>query len=79
MLMMRSNASKDSSCGFQASSEINFLISARKSLSISGQQLNFKKNRIFKCMHEVLNIKTLQDFSSNRIFKYMHEVLNIAK
>ena len=37
VLMMRSKASKNSSRGFQASSEINFLLSARKSLSTSSQ------------------------------------------
>jgi len=37
VLMMRSKASKDSSRGFQVSSEINFLISVRKILPTSGQ------------------------------------------
>ena len=37
VLMMRSKASKDSSRSFQTSSEISFLISARKSLLTSGQ------------------------------------------
>ena len=38
--MMRSKTSKDSSRGFQVSSEINFLISVRKALSISGQTID---------------------------------------
>jgi len=37
--MMRSKASKDSSRGFQVSSEINFLISVRKAHPTSGQTL----------------------------------------
>ena len=37
MLIIQSKASKDSSRGFQVSSEINFLISARKTLPTSGQ------------------------------------------
>ena len=35
--MIRSKASKDSSRGFQVSSEISFLISVRKTLPTSGQ------------------------------------------
>ena len=38
--MIRSKTLKDSSRGFQASSEISFLISVRKTLPISGQTLN---------------------------------------
>ena len=39
VLMMRSKASKDSSRGFQESSEISFLISAQNALPTSGQTL----------------------------------------
>ena len=47
--MMRLKASKDSSHGFQVSSEINFLISIHKDLSTSGQTItvtskNFELN-----------------------------------
>ena len=38
--MMRSKASKDSSRGFQVSSEISFLISIRKALPTSGQTID---------------------------------------
>ena len=38
--MMRSKASKDLSRGFQASSEISFLISAWKALPTSGQTID---------------------------------------
>ena len=38
--MMRSKASKDSSRGFQVSSEISFLISTRKALSTSDQTID---------------------------------------
>ena len=38
--MMRSNASKDSSRGFQASSEISFLISTQKALPTSDQTID---------------------------------------
>jgi len=38
--MMRSKASKDSSRGFQVSSEISFLISVRKALPTSGQTVD---------------------------------------
>ena len=38
--MMRSKASKDSSRGFQVSSEISFLISVRKTLPTSGQTVD---------------------------------------
>ena len=38
--MMRSKASKDSSRGFQASSDINFLINARKALPTSSQTID---------------------------------------
>ena len=41
VLMMRSKASKDSSRGFQVSSEISFLISVRKTLPTSGQTLTW--------------------------------------
>jgi len=40
VLMMRSKASKDSSRGFQVSSEISFLISVRKTLPTSGQTID---------------------------------------
>ena len=40
VLMMQLKASKDSSRSFQTSSEINFLINARKSLPTSGQIFN---------------------------------------
>ena len=40
VLMTRSNASKDSSRGFQVSSEISFSISARKILPTSGQTID---------------------------------------
>ena len=39
VLMTRSKASKDSSRGFQVSSEISFLISARKAIPTSGQTI----------------------------------------
>ena len=45
--MMRSKASKDSSRGFQASSEINFLISVRKTLPTFGQSLDLTSNFFF--------------------------------
>ena len=38
--MMQSKASKDLSRGFQTSSEINFLISARKALPTSSQTID---------------------------------------
>ena len=38
--MMQSKASKDSSRGFQVSSEISFLISVRKTLPTSGQTVD---------------------------------------
>ena len=46
VLMMRSKASKDSSRGFQVSSEISFLISVRKTLPTSDQTVDVttKKN-----------------------------------
>jgi len=40
VLMMQSKASKDSSRSFQASSEISYLISARKTLPTSGQTID---------------------------------------
>ena len=40
VLMMRLKASKNSSRGFQVSSEINFLISVRKTLPTSGQTVD---------------------------------------
>jgi len=40
VLMTRSKASKDSSRGFQMSSEISFVISIRKTLSTSGQTVD---------------------------------------
>ena len=43
VLMMWSKASKDSSRGFQVSSEINFLISVRKAFPTSGQTLTWHK------------------------------------
>ena len=59
--MMRSKASKDSSRGFQVSSEISFLISVRKTLPTSGQTLNIDvttKNfhLPFEHMYEALNV-----------------------
>jgi len=40
VVMMRSKVSKDSSRGFQASSEISFLISTRKALPTSDQTID---------------------------------------
>ena len=49
VLIMRSNASKDSSHSFQVSSEISFLITVRKTLPISGQTVDLtSKNFHFR-------------------------------
>jgi len=45
--MMRSNASKDSSRGFQVSSEISFLISVRKVLQTSGETVDVTPNKFW--------------------------------
>ena len=45
--MMRSNASKDSSRGFQVSSKISFLISVRKILLTSGQTVDLTSKIFF--------------------------------
>ena len=50
MLMMRSNGSKDSSRGFQGSSEISFLISVRKALPTSGQTVDVTPKIFFVCL-----------------------------
>ena len=48
VVMMRSNASTDSSRGFQVSSEISFLISIRKVFPTSGQKIDVTfKPKIF--------------------------------
>ena len=46
VLIMRSKASKDSSRGFQANSEISFLISVRKILPTSCQTVDLTKKKL---------------------------------
>ena len=53
--MMRSNTSKDSSRGFQVSSEISFLISARKTLPISGQTIDVTSKKFLLGTKRPLN------------------------
>ena len=55
VLIMRSKSSKDSSRGFQVSSEISFLISVRKTLPTSGQTVNVT-SKIFQFMIKLLPI-----------------------
>ena len=62
--MMRSKASKDSSRGFQVSSEISFLISVRKAHPISGQTADLT-SKIF-CQRE-LNAPVVKLASDCRI------------
>ena len=52
VLMMRSKASKDSSRGFQVSSEISFLISVRKTLSTSGQSFDLTSKNFDMRSHD---------------------------
>ena len=67
--MMRSKASKNSSRGFQVSSEISFLISVRKILPTSGQTVDVtpKKFHLEICaspfghMHGALNVVKQQN------------------
>ena len=78
MLMTRSKTSKDSFRGFQVSSEISFLISARKALPTSGQTIDVTfEPKIF----------TKGPFSSQKFspknfqlpFEHMYEALNVIK
>ena len=76
--MMRSNASKDSSRDFQVSSEISFLISARKAFPTSGQTIDVTFDpKIF-----TKGPFSYQKFSPKNFhlpFKHMYEALNVIK
>ena len=70
--MTRSNTSKDSSRGFQVSSEISFLISARKTLP-SNYLLDIKKISRLQLRARLVT----KNF--HLPFEHMYEALNIIK